>query len=67
MSTISDPVWETGTAFLVSGGAFLLLISDLMLAWNKFVSPTKFGSLPVIAAYQLGQILLTAGVLRHFA
>jgi alkenylglycerophosphocholine hydrolase len=66
MSTISDPAWETGTAFLVSAGAFLLWISDLMLAWNRFVFPTKFGNLPIIAAYQLGQILLTAGVIRQF-
>lgn len=66
MSTISDPDWEIGAAFLVSAGAFLFWISDLMLGWNKFVPPSKFGRLPIIATYHLGQISLIAGVIRQF-
>ena len=66
MSTISDHDWEIGAAFLVSIGAFLFWLSDLFLAWNKFVSPYKFGRLPILAAYHLGQISLIAGVMRQF-
>jgi hypothetical protein len=66
MSTISDHDWEIGAAFLVSVGAFLFWLSDLLLAWNKFVSPYKFGRLPILAAYHLGQISLIAGVIRQF-
>jgi uncharacterized membrane protein YhhN len=65
-STIFDPAWGSGAAFLVSAGAFLFWISDLMLAWNKFVSPLSSGRLPILVAYQLGQISLIAGVIRHF-
>lgn len=67
MSTISDPAWEIGAAFLVSLGAFLFWLSDLMLAWNKFVTPLKSGRIGVIVTYHLGQISLIAGVIRHFS
>jgi len=66
MSTIFDPAWETGAAFYVSAGAFLFWISDLLLAWNKFVAPTKNGRVPSILAYHLGQIGLIVGVVSHF-
>jgi uncharacterized membrane protein YhhN len=66
MSTLADHDWDVRAAFLVSMGAFLFWISDLMLAWNKFVSPTKGGRLAIVAAYHLGQISLIAGVIRQF-
>lgn len=66
MSTLSDHNWNIGAAFLVSVGAFLFWISDLMLAWNKFVSPLKFARLPILLTYYLGQISLVAGVIRQF-
>jgi uncharacterized membrane protein YhhN len=66
MSTLSDHDWDTGAAFMVSIGAFLFWLSDLMLAWNKFVAPLKAGRLAVAAAYHVGQICLIAGVIRQF-
>jgi len=66
MTTISNPGWTTRAAFFVSVGAFLFYISDLILAWNKFVSPIKNGRLLNIAAYHLGQIGLIAGVISQF-
>ena len=66
MTTMYDPVWKTSAAVLVSAGAFLFWISDLILAWNKFVSSTKIGRLPSIVAYHLGQIGLIAGVINQF-
>jgi uncharacterized membrane protein YhhN len=65
MSTISDHNWDIGAAFLVSIGAFLFWLSDLMLAWNKFVSPLKTSPILIVAAYQIGQISLIAGVIRQ--
>ena len=67
MSTIFDPAWKTGAAFFVSAGAFLFYISDLILAWNKFVSPVKNGPILNIVTYYLGQISLIAGVISQFA
>ena len=66
MSTISDHSWNIGAALLVSGGAFLFWLSDLILAWNKFVSPLKIGWLSIVALYHFGQIGLIAGVIRQF-
>ncbi len=66
MSTIYDPAWKTNAALLVSLGAFSFYISDLILAWNKFVSPVKNASILNIAAYHLGQIGLIAGVISQF-
>ena len=66
LSTIFNPAWETSAAFLVGAGAFLFWISDLILAWNKFISLIKNGRIPGILAYQLGQIGLIAGVISQF-
>ncbi len=66
LATLSDHAWNIGAAVLVSVGAFLFWLSDLMLAWNKFVSPSRFGRLPIMVLYQLGQIGLIAGVIRQF-
>lgn len=67
LSTIYDAAWGTSAAFFVSLGAFLFCASDLILAWNKFVSPIKNGSTWSIALYYLGQIGLVAGVISQFS
>ena len=66
MTTLSNLEWKPGAALLVSVGAFLFYLSDLILAWNKFVSPIKNGRIINIAAYHLGQIGLIAGVISQF-
>ena len=66
MSTIFDPAWKTSASFLVSMGAFLFLLSDLILAWNRFVSPVKNERILNSVTYHLGQIGLIAGVISQF-
>lgn len=66
MSTMFDLTWKTSASLLVSMGAFLFYISDIILAWNKFVSPIKNGRLFNIITYHLGQIGLMAGVISQF-
>jgi hypothetical protein len=66
MSTIYDPRWKTNAALFVSLGAFLFWISDLVLAWNQFVSPINNGRVFNIITYNLGQIGLIAGVISQF-
>jgi uncharacterized membrane protein YhhN len=66
MSTLYDPAWKASAALLVSAGAFLFWISDVILAWNKFVAPIKNGRELNIAAYFLGQIGLIAGIISQF-
>jgi uncharacterized membrane protein YhhN len=66
MVKLNDLTWDASAALLVSIGAFLFYISDVILAWNKFVSPIPKGRIYNIAAYHLGQILLIAGVVMQF-
>jgi uncharacterized membrane protein YhhN len=66
MSTIYDPDWKTSAALFASAGAFLFWASDLILAWNRFVSPIRNGRVWNIVLYHLGQIGLIAGVIQRF-
>jgi uncharacterized membrane protein YhhN len=66
MSTIYDSAWTTRAAFFVSAGALLFVTSDVILAWNKFVSPLRNGRVWNIVLYHLGQIALIAGVISQF-
>ncbi len=67
MMKLTDISWNASAAALVSVGAFLFYISDIILAWNKFVSPIKGGRIYNIGAYHLGQIALIAGVIAQFS
>src|SRR5258706_8294030 len=66
MMKLNDVTWDANAAALVSVGAFLFYISDVILAWNKFVSPIQHGRIYNIVAYHLGQIALISGVILHF-
>ncbi len=63
---LADLTWNAGAALLVGFGAFLFYLSDIILAWNKFVTPIQHGRIYNIAAYHLGQIILIAGVITQF-
>lgn len=63
---LADLTWNAGAALLVSLGAFLFYLSDIILAWNKFVAPIQHGRIYNIAAYHLGQIVLIAGVIVQY-
>lgn len=66
MIKLTDMTWGSNAALLVTVGAFLFYISDIILAWNKFVSPIPHGRILNIGAYHLGQIALIAGVVAQF-
>ena len=67
MIKLTDLDWNALAALLVSIGAFLFYLSDIILAWNKFVSPIQGGRIYNIAAYHLGQVMLIAGVVAQFS
>lgn len=50
-------------SLLVVCGAFLFYLSDVLLAWNRYVNPVRLGRLINIILYHVGQIALVAGVL----
>jgi uncharacterized membrane protein YhhN len=60
--TLFRPEWnETRRAFVIVG-AMLFLISDGMLAWNRFVQPFNAAKLAIIITYHLGQIALALSI-----
>jgi len=64
--TLFRPEWKSTPAYLVSFGAFLFYLSDIILAWNKFVSPIKNGRMLNIGMYHLAQIAIVVGVGMQF-
>ena len=61
--TLFSPNWKLPASGLVALGAILFYLSDLLLAWDKFVNPVKNGRLANMILYHLGQFALVAGVL----
>lgn len=66
MMKLTDVTWIANASALVSLGAFLFYLSDIVLAWNKFVAPIQHGRIYNIGLYHLGQITLIAGVIAQF-
>lgn len=66
MLKLGDAAWKTGASLLVALGAFLFYLSDIVLAWNRFVASIRNGRVLNIALYHLGQILIAAGVAVQF-
>lgn len=67
MLKLTDPAWGAGASLLVGLGAFLFYLSDIVLAWLKFVAPIQNGRIINIGLYHLGQICIAAGVVMQYA
>jgi uncharacterized membrane protein YhhN len=50
---------------LVFGGAVLFMVSDSLLAMNKFYAPIQQGGLLIMITYCLAQGLIAEGMLKH--
>jgi uncharacterized membrane protein YhhN len=66
LMTLFRTDWLSAPAYLVSAGVVLLVTSDMLLAWNKFVSPVRRGRLALMVTYHLGQLALIAGAVGQF-
>jgi len=66
MITLSRLDWDAAAAILVSLGAFLFYLSDIILAWNRFVAPIKNSRMLNIGIYHLAQIAIIVGVAKQF-
>jgi uncharacterized membrane protein YhhN len=64
--TLFRPDWLPVASLLAAFGAALFIASDTLLAWNRFVVPLARGPLTSIIFYDLGQILLIAGVTLNY-
>lgn len=61
-----DNNWLAPNAILVSVGALLFYISDILNAWTRFVSPSPHDRLWIMISYHLGQFGIAMGVTLHF-
>ncbi len=52
--------------FMVLAGAILFIISDSVLAVNKFVQPVSLSTLIIMGTYIAAQWLITTGYIRQF-
>ena len=58
--------WKPSAAGLVALGAALFYFSDILLAWNRFVTPVRRGRLFNMIAYHIGQAALVVGCILQF-
>ena len=56
---------STLSFYLVLSGAVIFLISDSMIAVNKFMVPIYFERLLVISTYMIAQFLIISGLAEH--
>jgi len=64
--TLLRPEWGFGPAMLASVGASLFMISDSLLAWDRFLAPLRYGRVLIMVTYHLGQVGIVAGAALHF-
>jgi uncharacterized membrane protein YhhN len=56
---------STGSFWMVFGGAVLFMVSDSILAVNKFLEPLEHAGFFIMATYILAQYLIVRGLLHH--
>ena len=66
-ATLLQPAWQTTSALLVTAGALLFVISDGLLASDRFVSRVRLAHVWVMMTYHLGQIGILLGVVTQFS
>jgi uncharacterized membrane protein YhhN len=57
---------NTSSFFLVFAGSVLFVISDSIIAVDKFLTPILWDKLLVMATYIAAQYLITSGILKQF-
>jgi uncharacterized membrane protein YhhN len=55
---------ERNIRWLVCTGTLLFVISDGLLAYNKFFQPVEFAGIGVMLTYALAQLLIVIGVVK---
>jgi len=56
---------NTQSFWLVFGGAVLFMLSDSLLAMNKFYSPIPFSGFLIMLTYSAAQFVIVKGIIRH--
>jgi uncharacterized membrane protein YhhN len=61
-TSLLRPAWPRPSGAALAAGGVLFFISDLVLAWGRFVRPVPGGRLLNMVTYHLAQAALAAGV-----
>lgn len=64
LSIAGQSHWAPGPAAWVVAGAGLFVLSDSVLAWNKFVAPLPFSAAIIMVSYMAAQLALVRGITR---
>jgi uncharacterized membrane protein YhhN len=64
--TLMDNTWSSTPALLVSSGALLFFISDILNIWNRIIEPISNARLYTMVTYHLGQLGIATGAVIHF-
>jgi uncharacterized membrane protein YhhN len=56
---------SSASFWMVFGGAVLFMLSDSLLAINKFLSPLTLGGFFIMLTYVTAQFLIVKGLLKH--
>ncbi len=67
LMTLFNEEWDLLPALLVSIGAFLFLISDIMNAWVRFVALIPNHRLWIMSTYHFAQICIAVGAALYFS
>lgn len=65
LASIRRHVTNEMSFYLVLAGAILFVISDTLIAFNKFYVPLILGNVFIMTTYILAQLLIVRGVLIH--
>ncbi len=65
--TLFNNEWALLPSILVSVGALLFIISDIMNAWARFVRPLPNYRLWIMSTYHLAQVGIAMGAAFHFS
>jgi uncharacterized membrane protein YhhN len=63
MATSAGRFWNS-PAVAVAAGALLFVLSDLLLAYNRFVEPIPYADVPIMTTYALAQAGIALGMIH---
>lgn len=67
LMTLFNDDWYMFSSILVSVGAILFLVSDIMNAWVRFVERIPNQRLWIMSTYHLAQLCIAVGAALHFS
>jgi alkylglycerol monooxygenase len=67
LMTLFNDDWKLYSSILVSVGAVLFLVSDIMNAWVRFVEQIPNQRLWIMSTYHLAQLCIAVGAALHFS